>query len=291
MPTHAYPGDTTLPSPHLQPRMLVVGLPHDTAEAPALNQDAGRFFLLLRGDVQCDCRYGRFNLRPGDWLAVDGGQVHLAAKAQGALLLALVVDPRLVQWFHDLPEAPLFFVGSGRADRVRRQAALRAWRLATMPGPDANDAIARVHRAICGVQSGMPKDIARCPGYRTSSKRSAYLRMQRARLRLQGSPDRATRISELAAESGLSLWYFSKLFHALHGVSPQRYAMQVRMARAHILLSTTSMEIADVGAACGFDNPCSFARAFRGCFGEAASLHRLRNRRFDASSAGSQGPH
>jgi AraC family transcriptional regulator len=287
MQLQRHPGDDGHPVPNAQPRMLVVGVPQDGPDLPELPQDAGRFLLLLRGQARCHCRYGRFDLQAGSWLSIDGGEVRIDAVTPGALLLVLAVHPRLVPWFHDLPEAPVFFLGSGRAGRALRQAALRAWRLAMMPGPGAN---ARVHRAICAIQASMLSDIARCPGYKTSSKRSVYLRMQRARLRLEGSPDRATRISELALESGLSLWYFSKLFHVLHGVTPQRYGMQVRLAHAQTLLATTSMEIADVGMACGFENPCSFARAFRASFGEAASLHRLRGRSPSARAMGMKEP-
>jgi AraC family transcriptional regulator len=242
--------------------------------------------LVLRGDVRCDCHYGRFDLRSGSWLAIDAGLVQLTAKAPGALLLALVVDSRLAQWFQDLPESPVFFLGSGRTDRARQQAALRAWRLATMQDADAGDAVARVHRAVCAIQAYVHADVARCPGYGETRKRAIYLRMQRARLRLEGCPDKAVRVSDLAAESGISLWYFSKLFHSLHGMSPQRYAMEVRLSHARGLLATTSMEIADIGAACGFENACSFARAFRGRFGEPASLHRLRSKGQASQSLG-----
>lgn len=275
---HAYPNDSSKAASQAWPRVIVVGIPHGVGEGESSPPETSRFMLVLRGEVRCECGYGRFDLRSGGWLAIDTGPVQLTAKAPGALVLALVVDSRLAQWFHDLPESPVFFLGSGRTDRARQQAALRAWRLATMQDADAGDSIARVHRAVWAIQADVIADVARCPGYGEARKRAAYLRIQRARLRLEGCPDKAVRVSDLAAESGISLWYFSKLFHSLHGMSPQRYAMEVRLSHARGLLATTSMEIADIGAACGFENACSFARAFRGRFGEPASLHRLRSK-------------
>lgn len=98
--------------------------------------------------------------------------------------------------------------------------------------------------------------------------------MQRARLYLEGNSDRVVRISELAQLTNFSSWYVSKTFQSLYEESPQALSARLRLERASDLLRDTSMMIGEVAAASGFDNCCSFARAFRARFGVSASHYR-----------------
>ena len=49
---------------------------------------------------------------------------------------------------------------------------------------------------------------------------------------------------------------------------------RLRLERAALLLRETDMMIGEVASASGFDNCCSFARAFRARFGTSASRYR-----------------
>ena len=82
------------------------------------------------------------------------------------------------------------------------------------------------------------------------------------------------RISELAELTSFSSWYFSKTFHALYDESPQEASARMRLEHAADLLRETDLMVGEVAAACGFDNPCSFARAFRARHGTSASRYR-----------------
>jgi AraC family transcriptional regulator len=99
-------------------------------------------------------------------------------------------------------------------------------------------------------------------------------RMQRAHLYLEGHRDRVVRISELAELTNFSCWYLSKTFQCLYDESPQALSARLRLERAADLLRDTAMMIGEVAAASGFDNCCSFARAFRARFGVSASQYR-----------------
>lgn len=83
-------------------------------------------------------------------------------------------------------------------------------------------------------------------------------------------------MEDLARMANFSSWYFSKAFHALYGESPQALCARLRLERAAHLLRSTPMMIGDVAAASGFDNCCSFARAFRARYGIPASEYRQR---------------
>jgi AraC family transcriptional regulator len=98
--------------------------------------------------------------------------------------------------------------------------------------------------------------------------------MQRAHLYLEGHRDRVVRISELAELTNFSSWYLSKTFQSLYEESPQALSARLRLERAADLLRDTTMMIGEVAAASGFDNCCSFARAFRARFGVSASQYR-----------------
>jgi AraC family transcriptional regulator len=127
--------------------------------------------------------------------------------------------------------------------------------------------------------------VRRCPGRSRSRKRQVFGRMQRAHLYLQGNADRVVRISELADLTSFSNWYFSKAFHALYDESPQALSVRLRLERAAQLLRTTSMMVGEVAAATGFDNCCSFARAFKNHHGVPASRYRGNARRAQSMKA------
>ena len=98
--------------------------------------------------------------------------------------------------------------------------------------------------------------------------------MQRARMYLEGNSHRVVRIGELAELTNFSSWYLSKTFQSLYEESPQSLSARLRLERAAMLLRDTDMMIGEVASASGFDNCCSFARAFRARFGTSASRYR-----------------
>jgi AraC family transcriptional regulator len=108
--------------------------------------------------------------------------------------------------------------------------------------------------------------------------------MQRARLYLDGHLARNVRLSELARLTIFSTWYFTKTFHALYDEGPRDVTSRLRLRQASTLLLQTQLSIAEVGEACGFENPCSFARAFRASYGMTASSFRARTHARDAHS-------
>ena len=101
------------------------------------------------------------------------------------------------------------------------------------------------------------------------------MRFQQALMILQGNPERIVRIADLAQRCNFSFCYFSRVFQSLYGQTPQRIAARHRLERAHALVTATGIPIIDVAAECGFENPSSFARAFRAQYGAAASKVRL----------------
>ena len=72
---------------------------------------------------------------------------------------------------------------------------------------------------------------------------------------------------------------------ALYGEGPQAMAARLRLNRAAHLLQGTSLSVGEVGAVCGFENNCSFSRAFRERYGLPPSTYRLNAKAFTTDYA------
>lgn len=235
-------------------------------------------WLQLRGTSWAEAREGRFQLRRGEWIAFEkDSRPHLQTDRNG-LCIGLQLGPQVLRALVSFADLGLY-AGRGRISLHDLRLALRLWReagaRAAAPEPAADVAVLRpllLH--LASVQDALDEHIARCPGRSRSRKRQVFGRLQRARLYLEGNSDRVVRISELAELTSFSNWYFSKTFQGLYEESPQAAAARLRVERAAHLLDTTTLMVGEVAAACGFDNCCSFARAFRARFGISASRYR-----------------
>lgn len=81
---------------------------------------------------------------------------------------------------------------------------------------------------------------------------------------------------EVAAQLGISPRQLERLFGRHLGVSPKRYALDLRLARARNLIVQTEASVAEISAASGFASPSHFARAFRARYGIAPKAQRAR---------------
>lgn len=248
------------------------------ARALAASAHAAVFWLVLRGQVEVRAKEGDFLLGPGDWIALDGDSAPHALGRAGTLLLGADLDPDLKRRRGGM----LLFPARGRMPARARGHAFRSWR--------ANGAFEDDHPGsgvgggallefLADLQADLIGRIDRCPGHSDRRRRQVMVRMQRARLCLEGRMDGGLRIGELARRIHFSPWYFSKVFQTLYGIGPLQFSVRMRLEHAHRLLATTCLPVTEVSAACGFDNPCSFARAFRARFGMSASEYRLRHAR------------
>ena len=69
-------------------------------------------------------------------------------------------------------------------------------------------------------------------------------------------------ITELARHLGLDRSYFGQLFRHATGLSPQRYLLELRMAKACSLMTHTRLPVAAVARSVGYDDPLLFSRMF-----------------------------
>ena len=81
-------------------------------------------------------------------------------------------------------------------------------------------------------------------------------------------------LDRLAAQAGLSKFYFNRLFRSAMGMSPSRYQITLRLDEARRLLRETKKSVVEVALDVGYANPSHFAQLFRRETGLAPSDYR-----------------
>lgn len=263
------PVDQRLPVPDQPMTVSLSGLATLRRQVPATC-----FWIQLRGVTEIHATEGRFALRHGSWITFDPESlVELQAMHHG-LTVGLVI-PRQ----YPLPEGGLL-PGAGQARIPDIRVALDLWRHQAA-APDLPDARQRALRPLLlhlqHLQASLHDLVDRCPGRTLARKRQVMARMQRVRMFMEGNTDRSVRLAELAELSRFSEWWVSKTYRAIYGETVQETSIRLRMERARNLLESTSLSISELGEACGFHDPCSFARLFKRRHGQTASKWRLRS--------------
>lgn len=85
-------------------------------------------------------------------------------------------------------------------------------------------------------------------------------------------------IEDIAAVCGINRSYFGKIFRNSTGRSPQEFLMNYRMVKATELLKLTSLSIADISSAVGYENQLHFSRAFKNIYGISPREWRKQNK-------------
>ncbi|GAA4671524.1 AraC family transcriptional regulator [Phytohabitans rumicis] len=91
---------------------------------------------------------------------------------------------------------------------------------------------------------------------------------------MRQDPTRRWRVSELARGAALSRAQFNRRFVAYTGLSPARYLINVRLARAHELLTETNMSVTQIAAALGYADVAYFSRQYKRHTGRSPSSAR-----------------
>ncbi|MCB1710357.1 MAG: helix-turn-helix transcriptional regulator [Halioglobus sp.] len=92
--------------------------------------------------------------------------------------------------------------------------------------------------------------------------RSATLLTHVAVQYVQQHLDQPLSVARLAAVAGVGVTHFSNTFKRVTGVTPHRYILRERMARARELLRMTALTVGEVAEAVGFAGQSHFTQAF-----------------------------
>jgi len=249
----------------------------------AIDEGLGVFWLVLRGAAHVSSREGRFWLRGGEWIAFARDARPAVVVDRATLALALVMPTGPASPFAlDAPGLPLVFPGRDRLAPRARRGMLRLWREAAARMVASEDMLSRLGYVLAGAQERVAARLARCPGRTLARRQQVLARMQRAALYLDGHHDQAVRLDELARITSFSPRHFTKTFAQIHDCVPREMTSQLRLRAAADLLAMTALSVGEVGSRCGYQNACSFSRAFADFHG--ASPSSFRHRQHDAAS-------
>lgn len=108
---------------------------------------------------------------------------------------------------------------------------------------------------------------ASLPAVKASTREELFRRVSRAKACLDAGYDAAVNIEQAARSAFLSPHHFHRVFTQCFGITPHRYIVEKRLARADYLLRTTRLPVIEICAAVGFQSLGSFSMLFRRRFG------------------------
>jgi AraC-like DNA-binding protein len=100
------------------------------------------------------------------------------------------------------------------------------------------------------------------PAETLRGSRSATLLTHTAVQHVQQHLDQPLSVATLAAVAGVGVTHFSNTFKQVTGVTPHRYILRERIARARELLRMTALSVGEVAEAVGFAGQSHFTHAF-----------------------------
>ena len=88
--------------------------------------------------------------------------------------------------------------------------------------------------------------------------------------------DRQIKLNDIAELVDISQYYFCRLFNESTGVSPYKYVIQQRVAKAKNLIKNSRLTLADISYECGFSSQSQMTQHFRKCVGVTPKVYRNR---------------
>ena len=82
------------------------------------------------------------------------------------------------------------------------------------------------------------------------------------------------KLADVAKLLNISQYYFCRLFHNSTGISPYKYVIQQRVAKAKHLIKNSKLSLADVTYKCGFSSQSQMTQHFRKYVGVTPKVYR-----------------
>lgn len=81
-------------------------------------------------------------------------------------------------------------------------------------------------------------------------------------------------MGKVAAQAGISRRQLERLFSQYVGVTPAQFYIELRVSRAHALLTETAMSVAEIAVATGFGSSSQLSQRFRKRYGKPPGAYR-----------------
>jgi len=167
---------------------------------------------------------------------------------------------------HDQTLSPLLF----QLRQLYRQAPRQEWAMQSWLEEQLHAILAQ----LLYQQAAIRREVAAQPAKRAATREELYRRLHYARDYMLASLSQPLCLTEIAAVAALSPNHFLRSFKALFHQSPHAYLTSQRLARARVLLTTTTLPVTEICLAVGFESLGSFSTRFRREFGMAPLRYR-----------------
>lgn len=235
-------------------------------------------WVLLHGEAQAGTPYVDIELARGQMLTWSDGPLRLSIRRDG-WLLGFAAPSGLWRPSPALRWGRPRMLHSRRREEVRelRRLLVRLGRECRAGGASAL-LVQSLQDAVFDSQTDLAPWLERCNGQNTARKEYTLQRLLRARNVLEHSHGVTDGVAHLAGIARYSVTHFKRSYHDVFGISPGEHAMQLWVAHTWKLVTSTSLPIADVCEAVGFESKSAFCRTFRRSFGITTSEARARGR-------------
>jgi len=140
--------------------------------------------------------------------------------------------------------------------------------------PGGNDVAHQLAGLVDDLQVRFAPMIERCPGSCLSRKKAVFLRLQRVRNYISACAHQDLDVAKLALMANYSVGHFITTFRSVFEETPYSNLSRYRLESASTLLSGSTLGIADIAQAIGFQSRSSFTRAIRKHLGSSATQFR-----------------
>ena len=124
------------------------------------------------------------------------------------------------------------------------------------------------------LQAGFAPMIERCPGSGLTRKKAVFLRLQRVRNYICACAHQDLDVAKLALMANYSVGHFITTYRSVFEETPYSNLSRHRLESASTLLSGSTLGIADIALAIGFQSRSSFTRAIKKHLGSSATQFR-----------------
>lgn len=126
---------------------------------------------------------------------------------------------------------------------------------------------AKFGELLCHISSSTETDLSNEDGVHYFE----VTRLARAKQYLDENISGKFDVTELAKHVGLNRSRLSTGFKSRYGMSIRDYRLELRLGKAYVLLSQTTMNIEEISVRCGYQKVGNFSRAFKRRFGSSPS--------------------
>ncbi len=123
-------------------------------------------------------------------------------------------------------------------------------------------------------QDSIVESMKAVPRVKESVKREVYRKLLTAQIFIHDSLMEPISLDDLACVSGISKFYFQRLFKTFFGLSPSQYLDKVRLERGISMLRETDIPVSTIAYESGFTDPAYFSRRFKKAYGMSPIKYR-----------------